>query len=682
MAELFHRRNIYTAWDFVHYLPNKYIDRRSLKTIRSTEVGEKTNLLVTVQSYQSRRLRNRRMILEMTVSDETGVLKLIFFQFKESFMKRKYPEGSRILIFGEMKLYRTGKNMTHPEIQLWEEGDDEQLGIYPLYPLTEGLYQKTVRNIFHSNLQRLVETIDEDPRSVRDGKVDVSLKEAFLGLHNPSTDLSIDDLNEKKSVFHKRIIYDEFFYLQLGVLSKKYRLSKQRPVELNVDLTLMKQALSALPFQLTTAQKTVLNEIVTDVRSGISMNRLVQGDVGSGKTIVAFLASLVVIAAKAQVAFMAPTEILAEQHYKNLKPYEDLLGIRIELLTGSTKTKERKRILYDLEQGLANLVIGTHALLTEDVYFQNLGLAIIDEQHRFGVQQRAALKSKMKQKSGSAVPHILVMTATPIPRTLSMCLYGDLDVSIINELPKGRKPIVTQVFHEKQRSKMYDLILAELNLGRQIYFVYPLIEESEKLDLKNATQMSQNIAKAFPGFHVELLHGRLKSEEKESVMTRFKKKEADILVSTTVIEVGVDVPNASVMVIENAERFGLSQLHQLRGRVGRGAEQSYCFLLASYAKSEESRFRLKVMEETNDGFRIAEEDLNLRGPGEFLGTRQSGIPEFRLAELVRDAGLLKVAKARAEEVLAEDPDLKLEKNQHLKKIMLHRWGKKLDLSLV
>lgn len=686
LSQVFEKKSVYTAWDLLFYLPLKYLDRRKLHTIQDLPVDKKQNFIGEVQKCTVIPLRNRRKMLEMKVADSTGVAKVTFFQFNENYIRKKFPEGSTVLFFGDVKVYKGFKTLSHPEMELWDEGYDDEsaLKIYPFYSLTEGLYQKTVRKIIFQNLDQLVDLVEEDPLSVRDsGNVQISLADAFRYVHAPPLDANLEDLNSQKSPFHQRIIYDEFFYLQLGLISKRYKQSQQKTFTIVNEKKLFHQAMGSLPFELTGHQNSALEDIKNDFACGKPMNRMLQGDVGSGKTMVAFLSSLLAIESGFQVAFMAPTEILAEQHFKNLFAYEESLGIRVELLTGSTSQKKRNQILYDLEQGVVNLLIGTHALITPDVRFYNLGYVIIDEQHRFGVRQRAQLKNKVKSsKGGDVSPHFLVMTATPIPRTLSMCVYGDVDLSIIREMPKGRKPIKTKMYREKQREKMYQAIRKELEKGRQAYFVYPLVEESEKLDLKNATLMHKTLSEEFSNFSVGLMHGKMKPAEKEAMMMAFKANEVQVLVSTTVVEVGVDVPNSTVMVVEHAERFGLSQLHQLRGRVGRGSAKSYCFLMAGYAQSLESQYRLRVMETSNDGFEIAEEDLKLRGPGEFLGTKQSGMPDFRLAQIVRDGHLLTVAKKRAEEILTQDPELLDPSYQKLKKIMLDRWGKRLDLSLV
>lgn len=680
LAELLQKKSLYTAWDMLFFLPIKYVDRRCIHTLKTLQEGKKQTFVASVISYDVKPMGRGRRRLDILVGNDGFYATLVFFQFHEASLQKRFPVGSAVLCFGDVKYFRGIKNCVHPEMEIWDA--EEEGMITPFYSLTEGLYQKTLRHIFHKNLEDLLQMVADDPRSVRDEveTVKISLTESFRYLHLPPVDANLTLLNERRSPAHQRVIYDEFFYLQLGLISKRYQSARKRALVMGEDTVLHDRAVASLPFQLTQAQQTAIAEIRADFLSGRPMNRLVQGDVGCGKTMVAFLASLYAIANHVQVTMMAPTEILAEQHFKKFLSFENDLGIRVELLTSSVSAKQRTRILGELRSGLVNILVGTQALLTPDVQFSKLGFVIIDEQHRFGVMQRVQLKKKAIDGT-DCVPHMLVMTATPIPRTLSMSLYGDLDVSVIREMPAGRKPVHTKVFWEKSRATVYDLVMTELKKGRQIYFVYPLVEESEKLDLKNATDMFQELQRIFVGARLGLLHGKMHTNEKDATMQAFKTGEIQILVSTTVIEVGVDVANASVMVVEHAERFGLSQLHQLRGRVGRGHEKSFCYLIAGYARSQESSFRLRVMEDTTDGFVIAEEDLKLRGPGEFLGTKQSGLPDFRLAELVRDAPLLSVAKKRAEEILKSDPHLMTAQNQNLKNIMLKRWGQRLDLVL-
>ncbi|HLE09401.1 MAG TPA: ATP-dependent DNA helicase RecG, partial [Thermodesulfobacteriota bacterium] len=477
----------------------------------------------------------------------------------------------------------------------------------------------------------------------------------------------------------KTLIFDELFSLELGLALKRKAVKKEGGLVMRGDGTIEERLKSLLPFTLTNAQKHVIGEIKKDMASPHPMNRLIQGDVGSGKTIVSYIAVITAIESGYQAAIMAPTEILAEQHYLTTHRYSEALGVKSVLLTGSTAFSAREKVIDGIKRGEVNLTIGTHALIQKDVEFKNLGLAVIDEQHRFGVVQRAELKRK-----GGAVlsPDILVMTATPIPRTLSMTVFGDLDVSIIDELPQGRKPVATRVLREKDRSEAYGIIAEELKKGGQAYIVYPLIEESEELSLRDATRMKEHLEKdIFREFQVGLLHGRMRAAEKESAMRDFKDKKTDILVSTTVIEVGVDVPNATVILIEHAERFGLSQLHQLRGRVGRGEKTSLCLLLAQYTKSEDTWRRLKVLENTMDGFKIAEEDLKIRGPGDFIGTRQSGMPEFR-TEAFSDLSLLKKAREEAERFLESDPELLSGEGLTIKAVLKERWAGRLSLAEV
>ena len=688
LAIVFAKKAVTTAWDMLHYFPVRYVDRRQLSSIAQLQIGQKESFLAKIIEYHVTTIRGRRRkLMEILVGDGQDHAIITLFQFNENYLKKRFPPGSQVLFFGEVRVYRGLKNLVHPDMEVWDD-DDAGPGagrLVPIYPLTEGLYQKTVRNIISKNFEALLELVIDEPRSVRDGDpVPLSLVEALRYLHQPPVDADVALLNERKTVWHQRVIYDEFFYLQLALLARRRVQARQHAFVVGPrDIALAHQCAARLPFELTGDQKQVLHEIIADFQTARPMNRMLQGDVGSGKTIVAFLSALPIMSAGYQAALMVPTEILAEQHYHNLNKLAQPLNIEVGLLTGAIKGKQRKQIHQDLQTGALQLLIGTHALITPDVVFNKLGYVIIDEQHRFGVVQRALLKQKTSVYCGQEIlPHLLIMTATPIPRTLSMCVYGDLDMSLIREMPKGRLPVITKLYREAQLEQMHQFIAQELRKGRQAYFVYPLIEESEKSDLKDATLMHQKLQKVFSDRTVGLIHGKLKAAEKESIMGQFKAGRLHVLVSTTVIEVGVDVPNATIMVVEHAERFGLSQLHQLRGRVGRGAERSYCFLVAQYAQSEESRYRLRIMEQTTNGFEIAEEDLRIRGPGEFLGTRQSGLPDFRLAEIVRDQHLLVAAQKRAALILHEDPNLNLPKNGLIKNIMLERWGNRLELGTV
>ncbi len=678
LSGLLEKKGIKSVRDLFYHFPIRYLDRRQIVPIRKLSPGKERCILAEIVGGSSRHV-GRRKIYELLVRDESALAVVVWFHFNEKYVKSKYPPGKQILIFGECQFFGAKKQFVHPEIEEWEDDDtDRARTLIPIYSLTEGIHQKTIRRVIFYALEHYLSFVCDNPITVRAGDVRIGLREAIEKIHSPPLDVDLGLLQNQSSPFHQRVIYDELFFLQLGLGLRKMGIKKEAGNPFTKKSTLTDRALKLLPFELTSAQKKVLSEIKNDVSKDEPMNRLLQGDVGCGKTLVAFLVSLAAYENGFQTAFMAPTEILAQQHYKNLKSLAEQMDVRSTLLTGSTPNGEREEVLTDLAEGKIHLVFGTHALIEEDVHFNQLGLVVIDEQHRFGVLQRAALKNKNNQR----VPHVLVMTATPIPRTLSMHLYGDLDVSVIDELPQGRRPIITRVFHEKMRSVAFQLMEQELRKGRQTYVVCPLIEETEKSDLKNAISTAENLKKVFANYSVGLLHGRMKGSEKEEIMGRFKKNQINILVSTTVIEVGVDVPNSTVMVIEHAERFGLSQLHQLRGRVGRGGDQSYCLLMADYARSEEARFRLNVMEETNDGFKIAEEDLNLRGPGDFLGTRQSGLPDLKIAHLIRDSSLLQAARRRAFEILGEDPDLQKAEHQGLLEIVAERWGDKLNLARV
>jgi ATP-dependent DNA helicase RecG len=559
-----------------------------------------------------------------------------------------------------------------------EEESWEFKRVIPVYSETEGLYQKTVRRI----MKRVV---DEHAFSIVDGIADairarlnlMPLKDAVRTVHFPEDDVSLDRLNRGDSAAHRRLIFDEFFFLELGLALRKRNVSLENGNSYVLTDTYAKKLKEIMPFELTSAQKRVVKEIIDDLKKPHPMNRLLQGDVGSGKTIVALIASLIVIENGFQAAFMAPTEILAEQHFSTISPLAEKLGLKLVLLTSRIKGYRKTGIYQEITEGTVDIVIGTHAIIQESVQFKKLGLAIIDEQHRFGVMQRAMLKKK------GVTPDVLVMTATPIPRTLGLTVYGDLDSSVIDQMPPGRIPVKTKLYHERNRGTVYKRITQEVENGKQVFIVYPLIEESEKMDLMNASQMADHLQKeVFPGFTIGLLHGRVDPKEKERIMSDFQAKKIDILVSTTVVEVGIDVPNASLMVIEHAERFGLSQLHQLRGRVGRSDYPSQCILLAQYSKSDDARQRLKIMEQTTDGFKVAEEDFAIRGPGEFLGTRQSGIPDFRIANIIKDAKILSEARQEAFEVVAQDPELSKQEHHITKQVLQERWKGRLELASI
>ena len=550
--------------------------------------------------------------------------------------------------------------------------------IVPVYSETEGLRQKTLRKLVKSLLEDYVGQLSSPiPRQILERQRLMDFGEAFRYAHFPPDEASVERLNGFRSEGHRRIVFDEFFFLELGLALRKRGKALETGFSFRAEGGLSRKLMELLSFPLTKAQERVIAEIRKDMEKPYPMHRMIQGDVGSGKTLVAIAACLHVVECGYQTAIMAPTEVLAEQHYLNLHRWVEPLGIRVALLTGGLRGSEREDLCQGIRRGEVQLVIGTHAVIQEGVEFRNLGLAIIDEQHRFGVVQRGLLKKKGKH------PDVLVMTATPIPRTLAMTVYGDLDVSVLDEMPPGRVPVETKVFPESARERVYRLIEEEVRKGRQAFIVYPLVEESEKVDLRDATRMAEHFRKeVFPECRIGLLHGRMRSDEKEAVMVAFKRGELQILVATTVIEVGIDIPNASIMVVEHAERFGLSQLHQLRGRIGRGRHPSKCLLLTQYRASEEARVRLRAMERTSDGFQIAEEDLALRGPGEWLGVRQSGFPEFRVGHFLRDTAILAEARKEAFELVEEDPELIHPSHRTLKEILLRRWKGRLELGTI
>ncbi|MDX2285360.1 MAG: ATP-dependent DNA helicase RecG [Bacteroidia bacterium] len=647
--------NIHTYLDLAHYFPRKYVDRSQVSKISQLSGdGQQVVLVGKITHIQLQTTRNGKSLLTASFTDGSGILELTWFQGVKYLQKSLKP-GQELAIFGAPARYNGMLQISHPEMdpQRDEDGPRRTLQIVPFYPSTEalgrmGLDSQGFRALLH---QLLDETRGLMPESLSDGIRQrcrlVSREEAIQHIHFPPSP-------EHLFAAQRRLKFEELFFFQLMLARRKSAAKSEHRAHPFTRIgplfnTFFEQH---MPFELTGAQKRVLKEIRRDLGRPVQMNRLVQGDVGSGKTMVAFMTMLMARDNGFQSMLMAPTAILAEQHYAKLAPMAEKIGLKTVLLVGGQRKKVRDEALDALASGEADLAIGTHALIEDSVRFQRLGLVIVDEQHKFGVLQRARLWQK-----ADPYPHNLVMTATPIPRTLAMTLYGDVDVSVIDELPPGRKEIRTRVFRESKRLELFGFIRRELEQGRQAYVVYPLVEESEKVDLLAAEKGHELLERHFQGFRVGLVHGRMDSEAKDLEMQRFIRRQTHILVSTTVIEVGVDVPNASIMVVENAERFGLSQLHQLRGRVGRGSAQSYCILMAGAKLSNEGRRRLAAMEETNDGFRIAEIDLELRGPGDFLGTRQSGVPEFRLADIVEDQELLQEAREAAFHLIETDPEL-------------------------
>ncbi len=658
-AKALERLRIKTIRDALFFLPRRYDDRSNLKPIAHLTIGTHETFRAQIRTSRLRKIQRGRQFFEILLGDRTGLIRAIWFQFNPKYMSTQFTQGTEVIVSGEIRvnLYTGQPEIHHPDIE-FVDGEPAELihlgRIVPTYPGTEGLPQKHLRRLMKQVVDTYGDKITETfPPSLRDRWGLIPLQEAIRQVHFPDETGDVELLNAQKSPGHRRLIFEELFFLELALaLKKKGTKEEKRGIAYQSDGSLRQQLRRLLPYQLTAAQDRVLREITTDMQQPHPMNRLLQGDVGSGKTIVALFAILMALESGYQAAIMAPTEILAEQHYLTLYQYLEQLECPMALLTSSVRGKKRQTLLSAIAQGHIPLLVGTHALIQEEVHFAKLGLVIIDEQHRFGVLQRASLIQKGYH------PDVLVMTATPIPRTLTMTVYGDLDVSIIDQLPPGRMPITTRLFYEKNRPQAYQLVQKELEAGRQAYLVYPLVEESEKVDLKAATAMATHLREqVFPHHTIGLLHGRMRSEEKESVMRAFASGEIQILVSTTVIEVGIDIPNATVMVIEHAERFGLSQLHQLRGRVGRGSHRSYCLLLAHFPMSEEARHRLQVMLESQDGFYIAEKDLEIRGPGEFMGTRQSGLPELRFADLVRHQSILQEARQEAFRLVQEDPHL-------------------------
>ena len=647
IAYIFNKLGIYTASDLLYYFPRKHIDYSTRTRIRDLKEGMDTTIFGVIKSVEAFTTKNNLGDVKVRIADNSGRINLNFFASKSSKyvlerMKKQFPKNSGIMVSGTAKLNSYDGMMTldKPTYSLM---DDEAVAptnlnlarIVPIYPLSENLSIKTIRRAIHNVLELYEKEIETVLPDFLIKKYDLlEKKDALRQIHFPDNKEMLD-----KARF--TLIFEEFFLIQLklAVLREENNKNLQSiPLEIKKDGLVM-SFINSLPFSLTSAQQRAVNEILNDLNSTKPMQRLLQGDVGSGKTVVATIMLLAAIENGYQAAIMAPTEILAQQHFNNMAKWLNPLGIRVELFLGSNGKKQRRISETNLRNGQVDIAVGTHALIQESIEFANLGAVVIDEQHRFGVKQRLALRKKSQN------PQILTMTATPIPRTLAITLNGDLDLTIIDELPKGRKPILTTMSSSKKQ--IADLIRREVGAGRQAYIVYPLIDESETLSAKAATQEKEIWeTEVFPEFKIGLLHGKLKNAEKEDVMEKFKNKEFDILVSTTVVEVGVDVPNATVIVIENAERFGLSQLHQLRGRVGRNDLQSYC-VLSSNTKSQDTRARLEIMTQTNDGFVIAEKDLQIRGPGEFLGTRQSGLPDMIIADIVADSKILELARSEA-----------------------------------
>lgn len=662
--------DLHNLGDLLHYYPRRYDDYSQLKTIAQLEFGDETTVIGIIQSIQTRQIRNRKMkITEAVISDSTGFLRLTWFN--QPWLEKSLRPKMQVVLSGKVDMYLGRLVMSNPE---WEQLDREQLNtnrIVPVYPLTAHITQKWLRKTTYKVVNYWAPRVEEYlPEQIKENEDLINLDEALRQIHFPDTLEALDAARE-------RLAFDEIFMLQLGLFEQKKAWQAQSAASYQTDREWLDEQISQLPFPLTNAQRQSIEDIAVDIKSGHPMNRLLQGDVGAGKTIVAAMGIALITRHHKQAALMAPTSILAEQHYRSLLNYlanpnaenSLLKEDEIQLLVGDTSAKEKEAIRQGLENGTIKLVIGTHALIESPVIFKDLQMIIIDEQHRFGVEQRAKLREKGEN------PHLLVMTATPIPRTMALTVYGDLDLSVMDEMPAGRQEIKTHVVSPLERERVYRFIDNQINQGHQAFIIYPLVEQGKNEETKAAVDEQKRLqTKIFPDRKVGLMHGRLRPDEKDDVMEKFRNREYDILVSTSVVEVGVDVPNATVMTIEGANRFGLAQLHQFRGRVGRGDAQSFCFLIPETDDALENE-RLKVMASTNDGFVLAEHDLQQRGPGDFLGTRQSGFAELKIASLT-DANLIEKARKQAEILFQIDPDLSNPEHQNLKETVSLFWTEK------
>ena len=648
-AKSFNKLGISTVSDLLYFFPRTFEDRSEAKTIDECADGETVCVTaIAATGVNEVRIRKNMSIFSMMISDDSGLMKVVWYNNK--YVKSAFSIGQKYTFFGKIQKNRNRLELQNPIYE--KEGVGKYTGkIIPVYPLTHGLSQKNIQSVMDTAIEAYIPISEYLPEQIRDRYNLADINFSMKNIHFPESFESYQKARE-------RFVFEELLTLQLALLSKRSEVEKTAGAVFS-DVKCAREFTDTLPFELTGAQKRTINEIASDLKSGVMMNRLVQGDVGSGKTAVAAAAVYIAYKNHKQSVLMAPTEILAAQHIETFEEFFKAFPIRIVKLTGGMSASEKKEAYKLIEGGEADLIIGTHAVIQDKVKYRDLGLVIADEQHRFGVRQRAKLMAKGEN------PHMMVMSATPIPRTLALILYGDLKISIIDELPPGRKPVKTFSVEENMRKRVYDFLDKNIKEGNQAYVVCPLIEETESTDLQNATELSEKIRDIFPDYNVDLIHGKMKPTEKDEIMSRFSSGKTHILVSTTVIEVGVNVPRANVMIIENAERFGLSQLHQLRGRVGRGCDLAYCIMF-SQGKNDVTKKRMEIMCKSNDGFYISEQDLKLRGPGDFFGTRQHGLPEMRIANLFEDRDFLKKAQECAFYIQETDKNLQKEENRGLR----------------
>jgi ATP-dependent DNA helicase RecG len=674
IARLLEKKGIKTVWDALMNLPLRYENRKDLKKFFQIKPGEWVTAFGQVLKVEEVTYpKSSKKVLEVLLSDGTGFILAKWFQGWD-YLKRILKVGTKLMFSGEIKGYFEQKEIHHPDIEIIQEDKEQSLHfgrIVPIYSQTENLKQRRMRSLMYKIVNEYATRAKTCvPLEIEVGLDLPSFSESILEIHFPSSSKYLRELTDRTSPYHKRLAFEELFLLEVGIALRKEGLKRTPGIILNTtDLKMLDQFIQALPFSLTQAQKKAIEEIKADLSKPHPMYRLLQGDVGSGKTVVALCGALIAIENGYQAAIMAPTEILAEQHFETVLNLTKGLPLKVALLTSKIRGSEREKALRDISEGRIQIIVGTHALIQEGVSFKALGFAVIDEQHRFGVIQRGRLYQKGPN------PHLLVMTATPIPRTLALTLYGDMEISILDEMPEGRSTIETHIFRENERERAYQILEEEVKKGHQGYVVYPLIEGSEETDTKNVKEGFRELKRKYPQWRIGLLHGKMRPQEKERIMRDFKENKIQVLVSTTVIEVGIDVPNATVMLVEEAQRFGLAQLHQLRGRVGRGPYPSYCLLVARGQLSEEAEKRLNFMKENRDGFKIAEADLILRGPGEILGTKQWGIPKFKVVELPRDLELFFLARREAFKLVQQDPTL--QRHKALRDIVIKRLGERL-----